>query len=269
MDSFQRIHPSSPIFQNTDTNGDELSLRSHISKHFFGSDTEQPSHQKPKKPQALEKQKPTFTRPANTVPTSPAGHQLYGLDTELQSGIEHLLPTPSFRYRIMKERIRRERDALEAQLKEYQALSNPSDALRDKIQTLRKKLLVLQRHENHVNYKINQLYGNHNWVFHAVNLWQKFKHQWQQGSKQFENSLNIQKALHQLDPKRAHLNNLNQRMAYLTNVLDSQLSQNTLHADELADVMNQYDRTCKQAAQLQAQLPKDGSFWNQLRYLLK
>lgn len=265
MDSFQRFHTPSSLFQTQESGSDELSLRSHIAKHFSGSDTEQPPSSSSQ--QADEKPPITFTRPASITPSIPAGHQLYGLDTELQAGIEHLLPTPSVRYRIMKERIQNERSALQKQLEEYRALKSPSDKVQEKVQTLQKKLLTLKRHEAHVDYKIHQMYGSRSWVFQAISVWQNMKSTIEAGQQKIAQALNMQQALHRIDPKRAQLNAFNQRMSYLTQVLDGQLNQKTLHADELADVMNQYDRTAKQAALLQQQLPQDGRFISQVKYL--
>lgn len=272
------------------SNNSELSLRAHIEQHLktsqqpevsprSGVNTESPtdlfnraetvSTTTSPSTEPVKRKKPTFTRPAQVTPHHAGGHQLFGLDTELNAGIEPLLPTASTRLRIQKERMAKERAELEKQLTEYQAITSPSNTVVEKISTLRKKLLTLKRHESHVNYKLTRMFSQGSGVFRLWQQWNQVKATSAQWLNKVGNALNVKQLLYQVDPTRAKVNNLNTRLNELTHVLNTQMAQKTLQSDELSDVMNQYDRTLKRVNTLQAELPTTGNLWEHVQYFMK
>jgi hypothetical protein len=95
-----------------------------------------------------------FTRRGLWEPTQ-LGHHFNTLDTETPSGIEQLLPTPTFRFKVMRNRIQHEVTEIQAQLTNYQSLKQPPVGLAQKIIHLQERLRTLQQHDLELTFQQN------------------------------------------------------------------------------------------------------------------
>ncbi|MFN8614681.1 MAG: hypothetical protein U0003_02065 [Vampirovibrionales bacterium] len=178
------------------------------------------------------------------------GQRLNATDTTWQAGIEHLLPTPLFRLRVTKERLVRERHEAETALQEARQLevlgkkalvslgsqggSFKTSTHQRVLQALQERVLVLKRHEAHVDYQLQQLMYQQAtplqkllWGWVSLGLgFQKFMHQALQGIGQYSPEL----WLRRLDPQQSAL--------ALTNTQLQQVAHWLLHQQSVTDPAN-------------------------------
>lgn len=195
----------------------------------------------------------------------PIGQQLNAVDTQWAAGIEQLLPTPAFRFRVMKERLVRERKELVQQINHYEGLT--TDSTQQQTKALRQKLATLQRHETKVDYQLSLLlnHSTHPLSFRLVKGIRQLGRQWQDLFGTFGQAGNISGWIHKLDPVRGEVAQLNQRLVEVTQLTEQRLP--IASAAELADLLSTYDDTMARIAALEAQLPT--TLWGQWQRLLK
>lgn len=203
---------------------------------------------------------------ANPLLVNPCGNQLNAVDTQWAAGIEQLLPTPIFRLRVMKERLVRERGELEAELDQYLALKTPSSQAQ--VKQLRQKLYTLQRHETRVDAQIKALFYQRNGGFGWFTLWQRSSQgikQWFSMAKRWLSPLHW---LYKADPVRQQLANANRKLSHVTQLTEKRLSDPTITAAELADMLSTYDTLTAQLVELETRLTQ-ATLWDHWRRLLK
>jgi hypothetical protein len=195
----------------------------------------------------------TYSAQGSQMAGSVTGQQLNAVDTEWAAGIEQLLPTKTFRLRVMKERMLRERVVMEKQLKQLQTIN--TETTRQQAKALRQKLFTLQRHEMQVDIQLQQMLQGSQpvGVYKVIGL---TRHWWRIIRKVLfkgVDGLGIRSAIHRLDPARGEMYRLNERLTQLTRLTEQRLT--TASANELADVMTAYDDVVARLNELQATMP--------------
>ncbi|MDH4378555.1 MAG: hypothetical protein QE263_01430 [Vampirovibrionales bacterium] len=217
-----------------------------------------------------------------------AGRRLNATDTTWAAGIEHLLPTPLFRLRVTKERLVREREALEHALAQAQQLqrlqphvdhgpssynspfyqaepstqkrSTPSTS-QQRIRTLQERLLNIKRHETHVDYQLRQsLPANQQWLVAVLDAMQGAQQRLEQLQHKLTQLVSIEGWVRRLDPTRLALSQTNQHLKDVEQLLsqgsetDTQSHQQTVSPETLIECITLYDRLTAEAEKLQTQL---------------
>jgi signal transduction histidine kinase len=223
-----------------------------------------------------------------------AGRRLNATDTTWAAGIEHLLPTPLFRLRVTKERLVREREALEIALAQAQQLqrlqphvdhgpssyhspfyqadaatqkrSTPSTS-QQRIRTLQERLLNIRRHETHVDYQLRQSMPPHQqWLFTLLDGWQGAQRQFQKWQQRLTQLVSIEGWIRRLDPTRLALSQANQHLRDVEQLLsqssetDTQSHQQTVSPETLIECITLYDRLTAEAEHLQTELTQRPSW---------
>jgi len=85
------------------------------------------------------------------------GARLDAQDITLVAGLEQYLPTPMFRFRVMKKRLSGTIAALEARLGQYQSLTNPPASLTQRMTLLEEQLLILKLKEQQVDEHLSRI----------------------------------------------------------------------------------------------------------------
>ncbi len=86
------------------------------------------------------------------------GNQLIGFDRDLYGGLEQYLPTPEIRFQTSRHRILASIKELEGRLNKYRKLSHPSPELKQQIQQLEYRLIVLKGNEAQIEENLGSIY---------------------------------------------------------------------------------------------------------------
>ncbi len=250
--------PASPV-------DGHLSLRSYIKEHIqrqMDSDPTSESRIIQEKNKFHLYQPPVFDRELAENPSF--GQQLYGLDTELSSGIEQYLPTPAVRLRIIKERLNGEIATLEEHLEQYRAIKKPSLKVVEKIGHLQAKLGTLRHHEQKVDLELIALFHQRSSFFQVANTFRKVKNQLDNTAETLLPEFSIAKLFSKIDPLREEMDALNLELQDLTALLQEQMKRRNMNVSEVSDVVNQYDHTIQKIDRLTQQLMERKSWWKRL-----
>ncbi len=248
-----------PVFGSGDESPDTedsgyTSLRSFIKKRLNGSNDEASEESGP-----LFKTEAVFEHkiPVNALVTR-GGNRLNAIDTEWSAGIEHYIPTPTFRLRVMKERLNKELAELEDELQRYQFLNHPSEETRHKIHQLTLRVETTRLHLERVNLQLDDIMMSQSPFF---NLFMKLSifaipltTPWTVYWEALNRFIDVHQWLRRIDPSRAQLNQYAQQLSTLNIVLEKGVNNPLVEASEISDVINQYELTVKQIEQLQTEL---------------
>ncbi len=249
--------------ENDDDNeSSHLSLRSYISRHIQKQmageeETSTPVQQAPPSPPA-----PLVQRSSPFILTG--GDQLYGLDTEMNAGIEQYLPTPAVRLRIIKERVRREANVLKGHLLKYRSLKNPSEVMQGKITRLEQKLATLQEHERQVDEELRRLFSEESTVFRVSAAINDLQQRLQDTLDDLLREMAIEKLIHKMDPERQELDAMNLQLQDIAAVMQDQMARRTMNPEEISDIVNQYDLTSRQLEAMAEKLRNSRGFLDQV-----
>jgi hypothetical protein len=223
-----------------------------------------------------------------------AGRRLNATDTTWAAGIEHLLPTPLFRLRVTKERLVREREALESALAQAQQLqrlqphvdhgpssynspfyqAEPStqkqslpSASQLRIRTLQERLLNIRRHETHVDYQLRQSMPAHQqWLFTLLDGWQGTQRQLEKWQQRLTQLVSVEAWIRKLDPTRLALSQTNQHLRDVEQLLSQSSQASSLEhpksasPETLVECITLYDRLTAEAEHFQAELTQRPSW---------
>lgn len=189
---------------------------------------------------------PPGAYPASTAPTLACGRQLNGMDTEMNAGIEHLLPTPAIRLRVVKERLVRERAALELKLEGYGQIERPSAALREEITLMQTRLATLCAHERQIDTEIRALFLSGTPDF----LWSDRCQRWRRGLSHAVGHVwhwvSLTPLREKLHGERLRRERALARLHDLSQMLATHQASASPTAHEVSDIINAYDRTLVQ-----------------------
>ena len=161
---------------NTDpadeTEGERLSLRAYIAEHIRKKTQETGSE--PREIEVFNPYRQLLT------PKMPSGSHINKLDVDFGEGLEHLLPTPVTRYKVIKSRLIGEIAAVQARLARYLAVPHPTAETEAQVTALKERLVVLERHHEEVSVALMQMYANGTAAI-QVNLWHQGAVQWVSG----------------------------------------------------------------------------------------
>ncbi|MBK8189944.1 MAG: hypothetical protein IPK79_05785 [Vampirovibrionales bacterium] len=196
---------------------------------------------------------------APSLPASVSGRRLDGMDTEMNAGIEHLLPSPSIRLRIVKERLTRERIALTTRLaqyaQQYEQMKNPSPALSEQMAALESRLQIMRAHEDDVDAQLKALFLSGAPAF----LWSdRFRHARQRVMRAVTTTLgllSLDALLTRLNPKRRQRERIQAQLTDLAQMFAARQAARGAGAAEVSDIINAYDRLLTQLEALRGQTP--------------
>jgi hypothetical protein len=176
-----------------------------------------------------------------------SGQYFNSLDTETPSGIEQLLPTPTFRFKIMRNRIQAEITDIQTQLANYQHLRLPPVGLAQKIAPLQERLRTLQQHDLELAFQQNVIRIRQPlWVETSqqtaktlerglVNLWQ-----WLFKALCWVSPVAIAR---RNNPKQQEWVAVNQQLKTIISVLETELApKKTQTIDDVGAVLRQYEQ---------------------------
>lgn len=129
-----------------------LSLNDYIARHLNKDAPEEPEFQA-----AIST--PIFPRPANASSAAEAaapGQFLNSLDVDMGAALEQYLPTPAFRFRVMKKRLDGDIEKLQTLLNKYQRLPHATLDLQQRIEAIQHRLGTLRAHQHEVNTQLSK-----------------------------------------------------------------------------------------------------------------
>jgi hypothetical protein len=188
------------------------------------------------------------------------GTQLNHVDAQAASGIEHLLPTPSIRYKVVEERLSREIQALEAKLTQYLNIAKPTPAMQRQIYGLQVQYETLKEHRAQVQQQLAQLYPEGEIAFTLTHQIQFVKRQVSQSTQQSMAALSPVRLIRSTRPEVQSLVEGNTQITQLADLLEAQLRQPGASAETLSQVINQLDHQILQVDR-QAQQLRSRQSW--------
>ena len=170
------------------------------------------------------------------------GTQLNHLDTESVSGIEHMLPTPSIRYRVMEERLNREIKAIEAKVRQYENIAHPSPTIVEQLAGLQAQYQTLLEHRNHVQQGLAKLYPEGDMAFTLTHQIRFAKNRVKQSTNGAIQTFSPLRWIRSTQPEVQALTESNTQITQMAQILETQLQDPGASHESLSQVINQLDQ---------------------------
>ena len=145
--SRQAIFKEDPARQTGE--GEHLSLRAYIAEHL---------QKKAETPQ--QRAFNPYEHGQFFLPDQALGGYLNKLDVNFGEGLEHLLPTPAIRYKVIKSRLNTQIAQVQAQLNRHRGVPHPTAETQAQIATLAGHLAILRAHDQEVSMRLQQMFGD-------------------------------------------------------------------------------------------------------------
>lgn len=258
--------PKAPLFkQEGGASGRHISLSDYISKHL--QEGEKAPAAAPGTPATPVAKAPAFLPPGKTADETSfpqqSGMFLNSIDGDLTGGLEAYLPTPLFRFRVMKKRLDREIGELKTRLNKYERLAEKSKDMQERMLMMRQRIATLEAHERQVDRELAALLQFGPLMYWAFKRYESFQN-WLAGATsnggRWMGRLIYGKAYQQVETA-------NEELAGLQTLFAERLQDPRVSGEEVSQLMNRYESTLHKMETAALQLKPGAASSSMLRRL--
>lgn len=235
------------------SSGPHLSLSDYIARHLNGEASAETAESAPSLYNPALKQAWTpIPHPEEIGPPALSGQRLNSLDVDMGAGLEQYLPTPLFRFRVMKKRLNGEISELRERLNKYQRLPDASLDLQVRIAAIQERIGLLEAHERQVSAELSDILSVSPWFYQLS--------QQQQGFQQAIGRVwdVVRHAIIRLMYGKAYetVEAGNVELQALNELFAERLKDTQSPNSELGQLLNRYEQTLHQLESASAQLKR-------------